>query len=549
MRLQALIESGRRAHYLCFNKNLAKAIRARFPEYEANVESVDKFYMGLVRSAGLELAVPKSEATLPQYFQVELPELVFKAVDGGGVMPYDAIIIDEGQDFSEDQLYAANELLCGDGEYAVFADARQDVFGRGTKAYGAEVMFSLHHNCRNTGQINRRANRLTGMSIESMPGVPEGVEPEVHLCRSRDAMAMRAWQLARQWKTKEEAVAILSPYTLEKSCMASSQTAHRLELSEDVELAQAPSTVLYSSIKAFKGLEASAVIVVDLSMPGQQRALGEDDVYVACTRARARLALMTTDEQVAMWLRGGRTTGVPAPVSRGRLCPWGRPPTAWPRGEGIREASPAAGAAVPRSGAIAALGWAHGPAPYLDRKRWAVSAAPERQGPAAGSAPLTAVDSKGHPSADAGLDGLAATTAGDALASHASGSAGSSHISSAFPKPLTRMRARVTTADDEGAQGISHAATTPSPTHAGHAHRDAAAAARFARARGARRRRADSTRDRSRAARARSSVSKRPAAAKRKHVAASSSLPSRQRPCPALNPRRSSRSAHFGSWP
>lgn len=305
MRLQALVESGRRAQYLCFNKNLARVIRARLPECEANVDSVDKFYMGIVRAAGLNVEVPHEEARLPSYFQARLPELVFQAVALGKVQPYDALIIDEGQDFSEEQLYAANELLAPDGEYAVFADGRQDVFSRGTKGYGAEVMFSLHHNCRNTERINRRTNRLTEMNIESMPGVPVGVEPLVHACNDAGAMASQAWKLASEWSDGPGTVVILSPYRLERSCMARSRKGHGLVLTEDVDRRTDDATVLFSTIKAFKGIEAASVVVVDLARPGQEQALGNDDVYVACTRARARLALMTADREVAAWLRSG----------------------------------------------------------------------------------------------------------------------------------------------------------------------------------------------------------------------------------------------------
>ena len=99
-----------------------------------------------------------------------------------GYDKYDAIIIDEGQDLSEEQIIALLELLVVEGLWAFFADWKQNLFRAGNDTpIGAEVVFNLHHNCRNTVKINDASNHYLNTRIESMPDMPSGIEPTIEL--------------------------------------------------------------------------------------------------------------------------------------------------------------------------------------------------------------------------------------------------------------------------------------------------------------------------------------------------------------------------------
>jgi DNA helicase IV len=209
---------------------------------------------------------------------------------------YDAVVVDEGQDLSEYQIIALLELRASEGAWAFFSDWEQDLFRAGNKTpIGAEVVFSLHHNCRNTVKINEASNSYLNSRIESMPGMPVGVSPLVELANNQ---SMRAWEIAKKW-SGEGSVVILSPYKLENSSMSGQISGHGLRISTEISELGEADTVFFSTIKSFKGIEARAIIVVDVGIPDEHVAFTKEDLYVATTRATARLALITSRKDVA----------------------------------------------------------------------------------------------------------------------------------------------------------------------------------------------------------------------------------------------------------
>jgi hypothetical protein len=301
-RLQALLESGKRAAFVCFNKKLAESLRSRYPDAATAILRVDELFMRL--SPG---PVP-SGVDVGHYLKVDLAERIF---DLATTLPpnekYDALVIDEGQDFSVNQIMALQELLAPDGTWAIFSDRRQDLFRAGAgDELGGDVAFRLEYNCRNTVRVNEATNAYVASDrpIQSMEGMPRGERPALIHCGGREQMANEAWKLASMWAT-EKGVAILSPFTLQNSCMARSLRGHGLELTEELSDLGKPGKVYFSTIRSFKGVEAPAVIVVDVRTPDEDSAspFRAEDLYVACTRPTARLGLLSTDEATIDWLK------------------------------------------------------------------------------------------------------------------------------------------------------------------------------------------------------------------------------------------------------
>lgn len=306
--LQALVEEGKRALYVCFNKNLAAALRRRHPQLTDNIDNVDRVFRRIADEAGRWPSQQAIQMDAARFFREDLPGLVLELVaDWPAERRYDAVIIDEGQDFSDDQLVALLEMLPGNaGSYVYFADRRQDLFQPATSgSVGAEVQFTLRHNCRNTERINAHTNRvLPGDPVPSMPGVPKGVDPLVRHCTDAGTMATTAWQLASEWAAAGGNVVILSPYTLDNSCMHGARKGHGMNLVDDIGKLGTPGTVYFSTIKSFKGIEAASVILVDADIPQDASAFRAEDMYVACTRPTARLAVLTRSRDAAVWMSG-----------------------------------------------------------------------------------------------------------------------------------------------------------------------------------------------------------------------------------------------------
>ena len=306
-RLRALIEEGRRALYVCFNKNLAATLRRSNPECAGYIVNVDKFFSDITVAepiAARNHRVPFGGGQT-DYFRKLLPWAAHDVfTNKGAEAQFDAIIIDEGQDFSEDQLLVLDTMLRPDsGQWLFFADWRQNLFKAGNDTVaGAEVVFNLYFNCRNTSRVNGATNNYLNQQIQSMPGIPEGVLPEIIHCASEQALVERAYKTASAWEAGR-GVVILSPRKLENSVMAGHDYAHGLKLVESIDAFGQPSTVYFSTVRSFKGLEADNVILVDPEIPQPNSVFGNEDLYVACTRPIGRLAILTTNAEVAKWYR------------------------------------------------------------------------------------------------------------------------------------------------------------------------------------------------------------------------------------------------------
>ena len=181
-RLQALVDQGQEAIYVCYNRALAESLRLRHPDYAEFIWNVDRLFMDFCPES-------KGMAGESGFHRELLPSLVMDKVVS--LPKYGAILVDEGQDFSEEQVIALLELLSEDGMWAFFADWKQDLYGAGKGTpIGAEVVFHLHYNCRNTRQINETSNKFMDTKIESMEGIPIGMPP---LIESSSDQAKRAW--------------------------------------------------------------------------------------------------------------------------------------------------------------------------------------------------------------------------------------------------------------------------------------------------------------------------------------------------------------------
>lgn len=286
-KLEALIEEGKRALYVCFNKNLASRLRLTNAAMQPFIKSVDALFVDLA-------GPPRQGAHDATFFNETLPNVIIdKSAAMSDEEKYDAIIVDEGQDFGDTRLMALYWLLRQEGQWLVFADHAQDVYRRHGEVVGTEVTFRLFHNCRNTELVNDATNRLCAQSVQAMPGVPKGSAPEVIHCSSTNVMAQRAWEVANRLEPGGGAV-MLSPFRLENSCMREVPIGYGMRLSQEINDLQASGTVFFSTIRSFKGLEARSVILLHGDVPGTNQAFMPEDLYVACTRATGRLVILTT---------------------------------------------------------------------------------------------------------------------------------------------------------------------------------------------------------------------------------------------------------------
>ncbi len=293
-KLEAMIASGRKALFVCYNTALADYLRYKHHDIASNIVSIDNYFLAITE-------------VRPQigndFFRTKLPELAYIPINGmSDSEKFDAIIVDEGQDFGLARLQALYFLLkdSGSSQWLVFSDQRQNLYqGEQTYEIEAEVTFRLYENCRNTKKLNSATNAICKTNVIAMEGVPAGIMPSVELCK-REYMAQKVWLLASELSPDGGAV-ILSPYMLHNSCMKDSTKGHGLELTTDINFLGKSGYVFFSTIKSFKGLEAGHVIFIHADVPEANKALSDEDIYVAFTRASTRLDVLTSQLEAQTW--------------------------------------------------------------------------------------------------------------------------------------------------------------------------------------------------------------------------------------------------------
>jgi hypothetical protein len=87
-------------------------------------------------------------------------------------------------------------------------------------------------------------------------------------------------------------VAILCPHDKSRSSLAKLDTIGRVPLTTDPLKWQQGEGMLFATIRSFKGLEADAVLMVDVVAPDSLPHFSQADFYVGCSRAKHLLATL-----------------------------------------------------------------------------------------------------------------------------------------------------------------------------------------------------------------------------------------------------------------
>jgi thymidine kinase len=217
---------------------------------------------------------------------------------------FDAVLIDEAQDFKAETLAALADAWTRDvpsAQVVLFGDyTKQAIYG--TPKDGLDVarlclggfVVPLHKNCRNTRRIAVQTSHLSSFhGLKLYPNQPEGEAVETLFYKDRGEQPHQLSRIFRQLKDEgipPDGVVVLGKYRLENSAISSLPPDSPWRLAEASLSARAKKEVAYSTIHAFKGLESAVVVLVDVD--SLEEGEGEALLYVAMSRGRARLYML-----------------------------------------------------------------------------------------------------------------------------------------------------------------------------------------------------------------------------------------------------------------
>ncbi len=304
-----LADEGRPTLLTCFNRLLAEDLRERVGD-RANLD-VAHFHglcVDVAKEAGLDLPEPATEPG-SAYFEHELPSKLQEAVGRLGPR-YEAIVVDEGQDFRE-WWWPALLSLHRDpdkGRLYVFMDDSQNLYGGSVPVGNVDVCPPLPVNVRNTRSIAEFVSVFYDGVDEPLSLGPEGRPPQILGYEDDDGLARLLTIVLRNLVEEEElpldAIVVLTPSGKGKSRLRARGELDGFRLSERPEAG----AVLATSIHGFKGLEREVVILAELGDKHLEDL--RQYLYVGASRAKNELIVLAL-EPVARELR--RLTGVAGP--------------------------------------------------------------------------------------------------------------------------------------------------------------------------------------------------------------------------------------------
>ena len=269
-RAQKLAAEGKKVLVLCYNKPLAASLRNQLAGCSDNVtaSTFHDFCMEVANHSEADLPDPGAN----DFWNVLLPEAAFEAT-ADYPHQFDAIFIDEGQDFLADWWVMIEELLADDQKsvFHVFGDQQQNLYGREAAFPFTQPEYVLRRNCRNTGPVASFARNAVGLGDDdSLALLPHGPRPVIHQVNDtkeeRDAVRRVLHQLVQEQGVDARRIVILGCHRLEKSSFAEACKLGNLTV-RDADESEATNSIRYCTIHKFKGLEADCVLLTGMGAP------------------------------------------------------------------------------------------------------------------------------------------------------------------------------------------------------------------------------------------------------------------------------------------
>ncbi|MDR0878482.1 MAG: AAA family ATPase [Treponema sp.] len=294
--------TGEQTAFFCFNKLLAAWLKNYFEAIDPNLRPL---YIGTFHDFIFEIAeksgnrINQPENAESDFWKTELPLAALDAAEKLNIK-YDRIIIDEAQDLINDNyLEVFDCILRGGierGKWYIFGDfSSQAIFSSISEKEmktmlddrTSFVRFRLKTNCRNTKPIANEIMDITGFDKSSLLIKTEGPPVTYITWKDREDHTEKLENLLERLKKEkipDDQITILAPVRLERS------TAKTLSVPVAGYSASPAGAITFSTIQAFKGLENSVIILIDITSYGNDPLM-----YVALSRARSSLFVFETE--------------------------------------------------------------------------------------------------------------------------------------------------------------------------------------------------------------------------------------------------------------
>lgn len=278
----------------CYNRALASALKRRFARQpNVRVMRVHEVFEHFARQANM---LPEYSDT-NEYWLERLPAAFERALT---VVPerLDAIIVDEGQDFRAAWWKSLLRLLKepDEGILYIFYDDNQRIYSRERALPIPGEAYPLTRNCRNTRHIHQAVTQFYQSQEQPEAAGPVGAPIEYHWYETPDELRALVDEVLVRLIQKEKIPAneiVVLTAVNERSALQ--ERAHFRGPVLTRTYPPPDGQVVWATISAFKGLEASVAILAEMDQQWltQWKQVDFDRLlYVGCSRPKHQLIVL-----------------------------------------------------------------------------------------------------------------------------------------------------------------------------------------------------------------------------------------------------------------
>lgn len=306
--------------FLCFNRMLRDHLNQ---QYKSGLLKKDFENVDFMTISALAYKVAGDMNGLE-----DLEQWLSDCYDKKEVFGYKHVIVDEGQDFgllgvddsaNEDSSYGCQIIdilelvaLGNGGTFYLFCDRNQIVQGAGADAQlpacisDSECKLTLHRNCRNTYEIATTSIKplpKNDRNITAKQGPKSGIKPHMYAIANSDEQIEYINKAIDSLKDTCESITILSVKNTLNNSILSPYTECESVGDYSRHYTHKGKECLFSNCSKFKGLEADAIILIDVDSSTFDK--GAMYFYVGASRARRNLEIISnaTKEDCALMVR------------------------------------------------------------------------------------------------------------------------------------------------------------------------------------------------------------------------------------------------------
>jgi superfamily I DNA/RNA helicase len=303
---------------LCFNRSLASSLRRALPhDPHMDILTFHTWALGELDKSGVAVPKPPGRGQQwDQYWTHEVAQLLLRAFDEGRISPgtYQALLVDEGQDFADDWYRALLRALDpATNSLFIALDSSQNIYKRKVswREIGVQIVGRtrvLRVNYRNTRPILSAAYRMiqdVDTAAQAASDAPEeyvapakalrsGPAPEVRRCASFYASRQHAVGWIRDRLTRgvpADQILVLGLSRLDMATFNAWLHGKGVAAWLPAETEHAEG-VRVSTIHSSKGLDADSVLLLDAhQLQAREDAEARRLLYIAMTRAKQELCV------------------------------------------------------------------------------------------------------------------------------------------------------------------------------------------------------------------------------------------------------------------